>query len=75
MVDGLTVDSEDDYIYWTDLSHQRIERSSLEGKDRRKILSGLDKPRAIVLYKEARFVLPIIEFRRNLPRMVKVFTF
>lgn len=75
MVDGLTVDSEDDYIYWTDFSYKRIERSSLDGKDRTEILSGLDKPRAIVLYKKARFVLPIIEFRRNLPRMMKVFTF
>lgn len=66
MVDGLTVDIEDDYIYWTDVSNQRIERSSLDGKDRKEILSGLGKPRAIVLYKEARFVLPIIVFRHNL---------
>lgn len=66
MVDGLTVDSEDDYIYWTDVSNQRIERSSLDGKDRKEILSRLGKPRAIVLYKEARFVLPIIVFRHNL---------
>ena len=56
-MDGLTLDVEDDFIYWTDVTNQRIERANLDGRNRRQILSGLDKPRAIVLYKPRRFVI------------------
>ena len=55
-MDGLTIDSEDDYIYWTDVSNGYIERANLDGGSREVILSGLDKPRAIILYKETRCV-------------------
>lgn len=55
-VDGLTIDSEDDYIYWTDVSNGYIERANLDGRSREVILSGLDKPRAIILYKETRSI-------------------
>lgn len=52
----MTVDSEDDYIYWTDVSNQKIERANLDGRNRRTIIWSLDKPRAIILYKSRRFV-------------------
>ena len=56
MVDGLTLDVEDDFLYWTDITYNNIQRADLNGGNRRTILKGLDKPRAIVLYKARRFV-------------------
>lgn len=56
VVDGLTIDKEDDYIYWTDVTNQNIQRANSDGRNRRTILSGLDKPRAIILYKPRRLM-------------------
>lgn len=56
VVDGLTLDVDDDLLYWTDITYQNIQRADLDGGNRRTILTGLDKPRAIVLYKARRFV-------------------
>ena len=55
-MDGLTLDVEDDVLYWTDVTYQNIQRANLDGRNRRTILKGLDKPRAIVLYKARRLV-------------------
>ena len=55
-MDGLTLDVEDDLLYWTDITYHSIERANLNGQNRRPILQGLDKPRAIILYKARRFV-------------------
>ena len=57
IVDGLTLDVENDLIYWTDVTSKSIERANLNGHSRRTLLGGLDKPRAIVLYKTRRFVI------------------
>ena len=57
VVDGLTLDVEDDLLYWTDVTNKMIERANLNGRNRKPLLQGLDKPRAIVLYKAKRFVL------------------
>ncbi|XP_022788297.1 uncharacterized protein LOC111328184 [Stylophora pistillata] len=50
-VDGLTLDAENDLIYWTDATSLSIERANTNGQGRVTLLSGLDKPRAIILYK------------------------
>ena len=55
-MDGLTLDVDDELVYWTDVTYQNIQRADLDGGNRRTILSGLGKPRAIVLYKARRFV-------------------
>ena len=55
-MDGLTLDVDDDLLYWTDVTYQNIQRADLDGGNRRTILKGLDKPRAIVLYKARRLV-------------------
>lgn len=56
IVDGLTLDVENDLIYWTDVTSKSIERANLNGHSRRTLLGGLDKPRAIVLYKTRRWM-------------------
>ena len=55
-MDGLTLDVQDDLLYWTDVTYQNLQRANLDGRNRRTILKGLDKPRAVVLYKAGRFV-------------------
>ena len=55
-MDGLTLDVQDDLLYWTDVTYQNLQRANLDGRNRRTILKGLDKPRAVVLYKARRFV-------------------
>jgi len=47
----LTLDVDDELLYWTDSTYQNIQRANLNGGNRRTIVKGLDKPRAIVLYK------------------------
>lgn len=59
VVDGLTVDVEGGFLYWTDVTYRRIERANLDGTNRKRILEGLDKPRAVVLYKAGRFVTKV----------------
>ena len=54
-MDGLTLDVDDDLLYWTDVTYQNIQRADLNGGNRRTILKSLDKPRAMVLYKASRF--------------------
>lgn len=58
-MDGLTLEVEGDLLYWTDATYQRIEQANLDGQNRRTVLQGLDKPRAIVLYKTKRFVIQL----------------
>ena len=36
-VNGLTIDYENDKLYWVDASHDVIETSSLTGEDRQKV--------------------------------------
>ena len=67
IVDGLTLDVENDLIYWTDVTSKSIERANLNGHSRRILLGGLDKPRAIVLYKTRRFVILFIIFSGEFP--------
>ena len=67
IVDGLTLDVENDLIYWTDVTSNSIERANLNGHSRRTLLGGLDKPRAIVLYKTRRFVILFIIFSDEFP--------
>ena len=55
-MDSLTLDVDDELLYWTDSTYQNIQRADLDGGNRRTILKGLDKPRAIVLYKARRLV-------------------
>ena len=55
-MDGLTLDVEDDLLYWTDFTYKNIQRADLDGRNRRTIVKGLDKPRAIVLDKGKRLV-------------------
>ena len=50
-MDSLTLDVDDELLYWTDSTYQNIQRANLNGGNRRTIVKGLDKPRAIVLYK------------------------
>ena len=52
----MTLDVDDDLLYWTDVDYQNIQRINLDGGNRRTILKGLDKPRAIVIFKARRFV-------------------
>lgn len=53
--DGLCLDVEGREIYWTDTGINRIEKAQLDGSSRQTLLdSGLDEPRAIVLYKAKR---------------------
>ena len=66
-MDGLTLDVDDDLLYWTDVTYQNIQRADLDGGNRRTILKGLDKPRAIVLYKARRFVKSLVLLERNRP--------
>ena len=56
VVDSLTLDVDDELLYWTDVSYQNIQRADLDGGNRRTIVKGLDKPRAIILYKARRLV-------------------
>lgn len=56
----MTLDVEDDLLYWTDVNYQNIQRINLDGGNRRTILQGLDKPRAIVIYKARRSVKSFI---------------
>lgn len=65
VVDGLTLDVDDDLLYWTDVTYQNIQRADLGGGNRRTILKGLDKPRALVLYKARRFVKSPSLLERN----------
>ncbi|XP_020600643.1 uncharacterized protein LOC110039834 [Orbicella faveolata] len=65
VVDGLTLDVDDDLLYWTDVTYQNIQRADLDGGNRRTILKGLDKPRALVLYKARRFVKSPSLLERN----------
>ena len=64
-MDGLTLDVDDDLLYWTDVTYQNIQRADLDGGNRRTILKGLDKPRAIVLYKARRFVKSPVLLKRQ----------
>ena len=67
-MDGLTLDVDDDLLYWTDVTYQNIQRADLNGGNRRTILKSLDKPRAIVLYKTSRFAKsPACLLERNRP--------
>ena len=50
-MEGLTIDVDDELLYWTDVTYQNIQRADLDGGNRRTIVKSLDKPRAIVLYK------------------------
>ena len=50
-MDGLTIDVDDELLYWTDVTYQNIQRADLDGGNRRTIVKSLDKPRAIVIYK------------------------
>lgn len=56
----MALDVQNNFIYWTEVSNNvrrgRIMRASLDGRNPRQIRQGLDKPRAIVLYKPTRFV-------------------
>ena len=56
----MTLDVQNNFIYWTEVSNNvrrgRIMRASLDGRNPRQIRQGLDKPRAIVLYKPTGFV-------------------
>ena len=56
----MALDVENNFIFWTEVSNNirrgRIMRASLDGRNRIQIRQGLDKPRAIVLYKPTRFV-------------------
>lgn len=65
VVDGLTLDVDDDLLYWTDVTYQNIQRADLDGGNRRTILKGLDKPRALVRYKARRFVKSPSLLERN----------
>ena len=48
--DGLTVDTENRHIYWTDTGTDKIERVDLDGNDRRIISEEYHyEPRAIVV--------------------------
>jgi hypothetical protein len=48
--DGLAVDWVGRLLYWTDVTHKRIEVSRLDGSFRKIIIDkNLEKPRAIVL--------------------------
>lgn len=55
VVDGMALDVQNNFIYWTEVSNNvrrgRIMRASLDGRNPRQMRQGLDKPRAIVLYK------------------------
>ena len=66
-VDGLTIDVDDELLYWTDVTYQNIQRADLDGGNRTTIVKGLDKPRAIVLYKNRslRLVNSPILLQRN----------
>ena len=66
-MDGLTLDVDDDLLYWTDITYQNIQRADLDGGNRMTILKGLGKPRAIVLYKARRFVKSTVLLERNKP--------
>ena len=61
----MTLDVDDDLLYWTDVTYQNIQRADLNGGNRRTILKGLDKPRAIVLYKARRFVKSPVLLKRQ----------
>ena len=56
----MALDVQNNFIYWTEVSNNirrgRIMRASLDGRNPIQIRQGLDKPRAIVLYKPTRFV-------------------
>ncbi|KAK3731505.1 hypothetical protein QZH41_008533 [Actinostola sp. cb2023] len=53
--DGMCLDVEDREIYWTDTGFNRIEKAQLDGSFKKTLVdSGLDEPRAIVLYKKRR---------------------
>ncbi|XP_078373114.1 uncharacterized protein LOC144656754 isoform X1 [Oculina patagonica] len=54
VVGGLAIDAQSNMLYWTDTSFRTIERTNLDGRYRRTLLSGLDKPKHIVLFKPAR---------------------
>ena len=66
-MDGLTIDVDDELLYWTDVTYQNIQRADLDGGNRTTIVKGLDKPRAIVLYKNRslRLVNSPILLQRN----------
>ena len=56
----MALDVQNNFIYWTEVSNNvrrgRIMRASLDGRNPRHMRQGLDKPRAIVLYKPTRSV-------------------
>ena len=54
------MDVEGDFLYWTDETHKRIERANLDGTNQTRLLEGLDKPRALILYKAKRFVALLV---------------
>ena len=63
----MTIDVDDELLYWTDVTYQNIQRADLDGGNRTTIVKGLDKPRAIVLYKNRslRLVNSPILLQRN----------
>ncbi|XP_030828965.1 uncharacterized protein LOC593350 [Strongylocentrotus purpuratus] len=48
--DGIAVDSISRLVYWTDYGNHGISVSHLDGSNRKMLIRGLDKPRALVLH-------------------------
>lgn len=48
--DGIAVDSISKLVYWSDLATRSISVSTLDGSDRKTLVTNIAKPRAIVLH-------------------------
>ncbi|KAI5632398.1 low-density lipoprotein receptor domain class A domain-containing protein [Phthorimaea operculella] len=48
---GLTIDFDENMLYWTDAVREKIERSKLDGSDREVLISATIYPFAITVYK------------------------
>ena len=46
---GISIDMENDHLYWLDNSLGKLFRSDLDGSNRREILTDLNNPQAIAL--------------------------